>query len=275
MHKVAIIGAGPAGMAAALQLKRYGVDALLFDKSKTGSLLKNAWRVENYLGFNAKSGLELLKIFQNQLKQHNIEPIITEVTSLDYNQDKFIINNTHYAQQVIIASGTKPKTLPYENIYYEVFLLLKERNKTIIIIGAGDAAFDYALNLAANNKVFILNKSNKIKALPLLVNKALKHENITYKENKIIKKITTDNTITFTSNNKKFTIVADFLLAAVGRVPQKDFYTQDLHAKEQELIKQSKLHLIGDVKNGIYRQTAIAVADGIQTAMKIYKGEGL
>jgi thioredoxin reductase len=251
IHKIAIIGAGPAGMAAALQLKRYGVDALLFDKDKNGSLLKNAWRVENYLGFNAISGLELLKIFQNQLKQHNIEPTITEVKALTYEQDKFIINNIYQAQQVIIASGTKPKTLPLKNVYYEVFPLLKERNKTIAIIGAGDAAFDYALNLAAYNKILILNKSNKIKALPLLVNKALEHKNITYKENQTI-----DNSIK-----------ADFILAAIGREPQKDFYAPNF--PEQELIAAGKLHLIGDVKNGIYRQTAIAVADGIKIASQI------
>ena len=48
---VAVVGAGPAGMAAALQLQRFGIEAVLFEaQSKTGSPLKNAWLVENYLG---------------------------------------------------------------------------------------------------------------------------------------------------------------------------------------------------------------------------------
>ena len=60
---------------------------------------------------------------------------------------------------------------------------MAEKNKTIIVVGAGDAAFDFALNLADNNRVFLLNRHHDIKALPLLVDKALQHTNITYKEN--------------------------------------------------------------------------------------------
>lgn len=284
--EIAIIGAGPAGMAAALQLKRYGIEALLFEKhKKTNSLLKNAWQVENYLGFKAKSGPELLQNFQQHLAQYGINPIFENVLQIDYN-DKFIIKTSHKiysTQYLIIASGTKPKKLDSrirgndgEICKYEIFPLLKEQNKTIAIIGAGDAAFDYALNLAENNQVFLFNKGKNIKALPLLVDKMRRHKNIIYKENHMLEKIAkgAEKSLLLTFTGQTYS--CDFLLAAIGRIPQKDFYAVNLTENENKLISTEYLHLAGDVKNAIYRQTSIAVADGIYAAMKIYnhiKGE--
>ncbi len=67
-----------------------------------------------------------------------------------------------------------------QSLFYEVYPLIGEKDKEIVIIGAGDAAFDYALNLSCNNRVTILNRGSKIKALPLLfdriqVNKAIRY----------------------------------------------------------------------------------------------------
>lgn len=283
--EIAIIGAGPAGMAAALQLKRYGIEALLFEKHKqTDSLLKNAWQVENYLGFKSKSGPELLQNFQQHLARYGINPIFENIPQVDYN-DKFIIKTnykTYSTKYLIIASGTKPKKLDSrirddgEICKYEIAPLLKEKNKTIAIIGAGDAAFDYALNLAENNRVFLFNRGKNIKALPLLINKMRHHNNIIYKENHILEKIAKGAKksllLTFTGQ----TYLCDFLLAAIGRIPQKDFYAINLIENENKLISTGYLYLAGDVKNAIHRQTSIAVADGIYAAMKIYshiKGE--
>jgi thioredoxin reductase len=322
--KVAIIGAGPAGMAAALQLKRYNIEALLFEKDKkTGSLLKNAWQVENYLGFpKAKSGPELLRNFQRHLAQYDIHPIIEDVKIVDYHNEFFIkTNNKNYsAEYLVIASGTKPKEVPLQSdfcshprengdpesrgevasplldsrvrgndvlrgndffsgndsyrgqVYYEIFPLLKEHNKIIAIIGAGDTACDYALNLAANNQVFLINRIKKIKALPLLIDKVQQNQNIIYKENHALQRVAKGSEknflLTFTNG---FIVEADLLLAAIGRIPQKDFYAANLIENENQLISTGYLHLAGDVKNDIYRQTSIAVADGVYVAMKIYK----
>lgn len=264
--KVVIIGAGPAGMATALQLKRYGINTLLFEKQESTSLLRNAWCVENYLGFpEGKSGLELLHQFQQHIQQHNITVITEEVQQLDYLDESnlFAIKTTaadYEAEYIVVASGTKPRTDPKLDkffagkIFYEISPLLAAKNKTIAIIGAGDAAFDFALNLASNNKILLLNKGTEIRALPLLIDKALQHPNITYKE-----------------NYKLTQINVDFVLAGIGREPQKSFYSPSLVHYEKDLITEGRLYLAGDVDSDIYRQIAIATASGIYTAMKIYE----
>ncbi len=288
---VAIIGAGPAGMAAALQLQRFGIKTILFEaQGKTGSLLKNAWRVENYLGiYPRKTGANLLQIFRKNLAQNKIKMVGTKVESLDYDFKSSLFkiktrDKKYLASYAIVATGTKPKILPLiENaeasirsyLLYEVFPILKKCHKTIVIIGAGDAAFDNALNLAKNNKVIICNRSKSSSALPLLIAKASKHANITYYQDytlhSILPGISENLNCVFTGRKKRITINADYLIAATGRTPQKDLYADKLKLSERQLIKLGKLFLIGDVKNNIYRQVAIAVGDGILAAMYISK----
>ena len=287
---VAIIGAGPAGMAAALQLQRFGIKTILFEaERKTGSLLKNAWRVENYLGVcPGKSGTNLLQMFRKNLAQNKIKMINTKVESIDYDFKSRLFKvktreKKYSANYVIVATGTKPKTLPLiENaeasirpyLFYEVFPILKKRHKTIVIIGAGDAAFDNALNLAKYNKVIICNRSKSSSALPLLIAKASKHANITYYQDYKLRStspgVSKNLNCVFTRQKKHIAIDADYLITAIGRVPQKDFYANKLKLSERQLIKLGKLFLIGDVKNNIYRQVAIAVGDGILAAMCIF-----
>jgi len=63
--------------------------------------------------------------------------------------------------------------------------------------------------------------------------------------------------------------VVDFVLFAIGRSPQKDFYDASLAGYENELLDRGKLFLAGDVKNGPFRQVAIAAGNGLEVAMKI------
>lgn len=287
---VAIIGAGPAGMAAALQLKRYGLNPLLLERAEIGGLLRNANLVENYPGFpGGIPGPNLVRLFAEQIKGIGIAVTYAEVSKLSLEAETFVIKTNdgkkYLSKTVIIASGTQPRTfkdfaipnLLRNRIYYEVYPLLAMRGKTIAIVGAGDAAFDYALNLARNNRVLILNRDSNVNCLPLLQQRADQNPHIHYQAGISISRVTEapegNLRLICNSSQQIMEIEADYLVGALGREPQLDFLGEEISGKIQQLEKQGNLFLIGDVKNGLYRQTAIAVGDAIKVAMQIYQQE--
>lgn len=250
--QVLIIGAGPAGMSCALQLKRFGLSPVIIEQNMVGGLLLNANLVENYMGFaQGISGIELVAQMKAQLNNLNIE-IKNEKAVLIEKKESFIVKtdkNSYKAAFLVFATGTTPKQLPLDNVFYNVYELLGEKGKTIVVIGSGDAAFDYALNLCKNNKVLILNRSENVKCIPLLKQRADKEPNIGYFPNTTLEDVAEHY---------------DFVLGAIGR-------EANLELIDDKIMKEENVFLIGDVKNGMRRQSAIAVGDGLRVAMDIYE----
>ena len=286
MNNVAIIGAGPAGLSTAIQLKRYNIEPLLFEKNVAGGLLKNANLVENYPGFSdGISGIELARHFLKHLYKTGVKVNYEEVKEVDYGEEGFFVKTNSeniVCKVVVLATGTKPKEIPglkitteiSKLIFYEIYPILKVRNKDIAIIGAGDAAFDYALNLARFNKVTIFNRGKETKCLPLLWEKTVKNENIIYLKDTAVKSIKQDNdglTLSCCDKKGEHEMTLSFLVVAIGRNPNLDLISTNLKKNLSRLKNSKSLFIIGDVKNDMYRQTAIATGDGIKTAMEIYR----
>ncbi|MDO8785977.1 MAG: NAD(P)/FAD-dependent oxidoreductase, partial [Syntrophales bacterium] len=282
---VIIIGAGPAGIATAIQLKRYGIVPLLLEKNTTGGLLRNADLIENYPGFpGGISGPALVNLFEKQLAENSINVTFTETTALDSKDNLFRVatsREVYYSRIIVVASGTKPRKamIPEtaeelkDRIFYEVYPLLQIKGKKIVIVGAGDAAFDYALNLGKNNEVIIYNRSGTTKCLPLLRERVESAPSISYCEDTKILGITsispTDMLVECSNPGGISKVAAHYLVFAVGREPQLDFFSERLKGNVREMEERGILYFAGDVKNGAFRQTAIAVGDGIMAAMKI------
>jgi thioredoxin reductase len=282
LYDAAIIGAGPAGIAAAVQLRRYNIDPLLFESRSIGGLLRNANLVENYVGFpQGIRGEALVELLRKHLESANIETKQERVIEVDFSDGLFKLKTTqdnYSCKIVMLASGTRPKTLSLpasddeaeDRIFYEVHPLLDIRDKRIAIIGAGDAAFDYALNLARHNQVIINNRGTKISSLPLLQERVIKNDNIEYRADCLIQQVNpTENRLElfWKQNENTFNEHIDFLLIAIGRQPVLDYLSQSLQTHLDDFINKGILHLIGDVKNGIYRQFSIAAGDGVKAAM--------
>jgi thioredoxin reductase len=286
IEKVAIVGAGPAGVATAIQLQRYGITPLLFEKGEVGGLLRNANLVENYPGFpGGISGIELAKRVGRHLQDTAIQPIPEMVINIDFEGDTFRIatpRRRYDTQVLVVASGTKPikpaspviSPCVQPHVYFEVAQLCHVTGKKIVIIGAGDAAFDYALNLSHQNEVVIINRGTAVKCIPLLWNRAQAVPMISYHSEVAITRILEageedplNHVCVYSENGLKFR--ADIVIFAIGREPQLDFISDNLKQRQAELIADGKLYFVGDVKNEIFRQTAISVGDGVLAAMKI------
>ena len=293
LDEVVIIGAGPAGLTAAIQLRRYGIPFTLLEKERVGGLLWNANLVENYPGFPAGvSGPKLIGLIEKQMERIGVKATFDSVLKLEYTENRFRIKtlhaeyNPHY---VIVASGTRPNPFPLsvpdaaqKRVFSDVYHLLDQSQKRIIIIGAGDAAFDYALNLTKNrNSVTILNRGGEVQCLRLLWERAMAEPAIEYRAETPVRAVDVDETPPEKSGETGSTLSgtgrlrvqtdagesleADYLLFAIGRVPQMDFLSGELVTRN---IK--GLYFVGDVKNGLYRQATIAAGDGLRAAMEIY-----
>ncbi|MGB3340356.1 MAG: NAD(P)/FAD-dependent oxidoreductase [bacterium] len=279
-HRIAIIGAGPAGIACAVQLKRSGITPMVFEQGRIGGLLNNAFLVENYPGFpDGISGQSLVNKFNAQMQRWQI-PIVHELVKAVHLSNKaYILQTTkkYNADFIVVASGTKPILPEFgfaihnDRILYEVYPILRKRKKTVVIIGSGDAAFDYALNLCRHNRVYIFNLNQNAKALELLQKRAKSagDKRLIYLKKTWTKQIRQRcNGFSLVTNRtgKHKTILCNYLLYAIGREPALDFLGSSLR---KQTARARNLYYIGDVKNGDKRQTSIAVGDGVKTAMEI------
>jgi len=283
---VAIIGAGPAGIAAAIHLRRYDIAPVVFEERAVGGLLRNAHLVENYPGFpEGIGGPELAGLMRDHLGVSGAEVRYERIVSLDYRNDRFFLR-TAGAQLAcpiaVVASGTEPKKIPdlaipddiMNRVFYEVYPIRDMRYKNIAIIGAGDAAFDYALNLSRQNEVTLLSRGGTAKCSQRLWEKATSSLHISHIRNVEARKVFGHAgklliSCSHLDRSEVTTVTVDFLVIAVGREPATYFFTRGLAEQSAYLILAGKLHTVGDVKNGLYRQAAISVGNGVEAAMQI------
>ena len=278
---VVIIGAGPAGMTAAIQLKRYGIPFVLLEKERVGGLLWNANLVENYPGFPAGvSGPKLIGLIEKQIERIGVDVTYDKVLRVAINPNKSSYQittqtKTYATSHLIVASGTQPKPLPLsipkgvqDRVFSDVYHLLEVYEKRVAIVGGGDAAFDYALNLVKKgNFVTILNRGGDVKCLKLLWERAMAESAIEYCAETPVSGVSLDEKagrLIVQIEAGKF-LEVDYLLFAIGRIPQTSFMSDELVHKNFE-----GLYFVGDVKNGLFRQAAIAAGDGLRAAMEIY-----
>jgi len=246
--------------------------------------LWNANWVENYPGFvDGITGPDLVRLFQDQAQRLGVEVMPEEVIKAEFNGEIFRIATKirdYKASILVAASGTVPTThmlgkLPekvQERIFAEISPILDVKNKHIIIIGAGDAALDYALNLSRHNRVSILNRGIHIKGLKLLWERVQSNSKISYFQETEVVGVDLNGAgklVVQAKQGKKEEFVCDYMITAIGRKPDYGFADESIMENRENLVNDKKLFLIGDLVNGSFRQTTIAVADGIRTAMII------
>ncbi len=278
--KVIIVGAGPAGIAAAIQLNHLAVPFLIFEKERAGGLLNQASVIENCPLFPA--GVEAGEVIA-RLKVHlfrkKIRPIYKEVKKIEFSSEKFIVqaaSSLYQSDFLIIATGTAPREPDCQiplNCRKKVLFQLPEKlpvNKAIAIIGCGDAAFDYALNLSRFNTVLLFCRSKQFKAHRKLTEQAQKQKRIKiFSEMRLtaIRQLKNRQfSLSFQTPVARQEFRSDAIIFAIGRRQQIPVFNFD---HQNELLK-NRLFFCGDVQNELCRQLTIALGDGVRAAQKIY-----
>jgi thioredoxin reductase len=292
-HDVGVIGAGPAGIAAAVQLSRHGLAPVIVERGEIGGLLRTAWWVENLPGFpGGIFGPDLARLLAEQLSASEANLVRGEALSLD-RKDGLLLCETDTGalafRAVIVASGTRPRPVndidiapdAEKRVAREVGELWGLEGRHVAIVGGGDAALDYAIGLSEKNDVTILIRGSRFRALPLLEERAKASERVAIRTETMVVRVAAGS-----SDDLRLTVQsegdgrpagaaapdglsADHLVIAIGREPDDGFLSEELRRSEEELRARGGLMFAGDVRSGIFRQVSVAAGQGTHAAMKV------
>lgn len=292
MCKCIIIGAGPAGMNAALYLKRAGIDVVLIEKEVPGGEMLKTNKIENYLGFESIDGGELALKMSKQIKDLGIKIIKDRVLNVT-KSDKFIVEMEKEkleADYVIVATGRTPRKLGLRGedeltgkgiSYCAVCDGAFYRGKEVAVIGGGDAALTEALYLAdLCAKVYVVVRRD-LRASEVLQSRVKAKENIIVLKNVNVSKLDYDETLSSIILDDGKTLPVSGMFIAIGGMPQLNFLDDlDVMMKNGYIVTNDKmessvkgLYAVGDVRYKDYYQIVTAVSDGAVAALSI-KEEG-
>ena len=191
MSKVVIVGAGPAGITAAIYLKRGGIEPILIEKMMPGGKVSLTHKVDNYPGFTSIGGSDLANEFMNQLMANNIEIVFDEVTKITKSEEGFLVKtsyNEYQVDAVIVATGTIERKLgiPGEKEFFAKGVSTCAvcdggffKGQPMAIIGGGNSALEEALYLSSiTEKVYVIHRRNEFRADQILVDKIKEDKHI-------------------------------------------------------------------------------------------------
>lgn len=285
--KVALIGAGPACVSAAIQLQRSAIEILVIAEGVGGSI-RNANLVENLAGFPVGiSGEEYVNLLIAQLDNNQIPILLQKVTDVEYHEQVFKIiteQSEIYSEYLVVGTGAKPKKLGIKGeeeafkqhlLYYDVYFAKEEiQDQKLLIVGSGDVAYDYALNLKDIVKsIKILQRTDKTKSLPILQRRLREVKNVEVVENVIPVRINVEPNfcLVVSEEENEIEIETDKILVAIGREPNITLLSDRLRKEHEDHSQIEKMFFVGDVKKDNYRQISIAMGDGMKAAMEIVK----
>ena len=173
IYDLIIIGAGPAGLAAALYAKRGNLKTLIIEKNAPGGQLININKLHNYPGFNQVDGATLAYIMYEQVNELNVEFDFDEVINVDVVdnlKEVSTLNNKYLAKNIIVATGTTYANLKVANerkfigkgiSYCAVCDGKLFTNKDIVVVGDSDNALKECLYLATfANKIYLITNND-------------------------------------------------------------------------------------------------------------------
>ncbi len=293
IYDIAIIGAGPAGMTAALYGMRAGMHVLLLEKAFPGGQMVSSNYVENYPGFVGISGAELAMNMKKQLT--DITYKTAEILSVDISGEfkKIVSSKEEFqANNIIIATGANPKKLGFSNeerlrgrgvSYCATCDGAFYRGKTATVIGGGNTALDDALYLANFcERVNLVHRRTEFRADATTVDKVKTNEKIhLYTEFIPIEFIGEDSLtgirLKSTQSDETISLLTDGLFIAIGYQPNVSFLPEGILKSETgEIITDKNLmtnienvYAIGDVRRKDLRQIVTACSDGAEVISAI------
>ncbi len=295
MHDLIIIGAGPAGITAAIYAARKKLNLLVITKNIGGQAAISA-DIENYTGYQYISGPELVKKFEEHMREFNIEAKVGEaVVGVEKMNGTFRVKTdkeTHESKTLILATGAKPRTL---NILGEK--KFKNRgvtycatcdaplfaNMDVAVVGGGNSALDATLQLMKiANKIYLININPSFRGDEVMIEKVEKSDKVETLFNTNALEILGDKMVTeikVEKEGKRKILNVQGVFVEIGYVANSDLVANlvELNKRGEVVVDEHRrtnvpgIFAAGDVSNAPYKQIVTAAGDGAKAALSAYE----
>lgn len=292
MYDIVIIGAGPAGLTAAVYARRADKSVLVIEKETFGGQITFSPKVENYPGMMSVSGNELAELMIAQAMEHGADIELDTVTAVrDNGTTKTVIteNGEYECKSVIIATGSKHRQLGVENennfvgngiSYCAVCDGAFYRDKTVAVIGGGNSALQEAVLLSEGcSKVYVVQNLERMTGEEKLVEKLKNRDNVEFIFNSVVEKIVGNGAleaiIIKNTDGKTEKIELDGIFVAIGQIPQNAPFADLVELNKYGYVDSGEncltnvpgVFVAGDCRSKSVRQITTATGDGAVAAL--------
>lgn len=295
IYDIIIVGAGPAGLTAAIYALRSNKKVLVLEKETIGGQMSSSPLIENYPGFLSISGSELANNLYSQVIELGGEVELEEVLSIEFGEIKTITTDMgkYEARAIILATGAKYRKLGLEKEDEFIgkgisFCVACDgafyRDKTVAVIGGGNSAVINAITLSdICEKVYVVQNLDKLSAEASLINKLNEKKNVEIIYNATVQEIIGDNNLNgiviSINNTEKRKLEIDGMFISIGLVPQNEFIKDTVTLDNYGYIKSDAecvtniegVFVAGDCRTKNVRQITTATADGSIAAINAVK----
>ena len=295
MYDIIIIGAGPAGMTAALYARRAEKSVLLIEKSSFGGQITHSPRVENYPGFLAMSGNEFAEKLLDQVTTHGADiefDEVTGVTPIDNGYSVATLGGEFFGKSVILATGSKHRSLGIEReeefvgegvSYCAVCDGAFYKGKTVAIIGGGNTALQEAVLLSDGcKKVYVVQNLDFLTGEGALQVAVSKRDNVEVILSSVVTELLGDKEITGIKirndkSGEETALILDGIFVAIGQKPENEPFENVVELDSYGYItagenclpktEHNGIFVAGDCRTKSVRQVTTASADGAVAAL--------
>lgn len=294
-YDIAIVGGGPAGLAAGLYAARATRRTLLLERKVTGGQIALTSTVENYPGFpDGINGFDLGQAMQRQAEKYGMEMEYTDVSSITREDGRFRLvtpDGERRARAVIVTAGADYNRLgvPGEErltgrgvSYCATCDAAFFRDQEVAVVGGGDAAMDEGLFITRYaSKVHVIHRRDTLRASKVLQERARAHPKIDFTWNTVVESIEGEDAVTgvrlrnlVTGQQSEMKVSAVFVF--IGQHPNTEWLNGMLpldaggHLPVNLWMETGVpgLFAAGDVRADSARQVASAVGDGVTAAIR-------
>ncbi|MBQ9860257.1 MAG: FAD-dependent oxidoreductase [Clostridia bacterium] len=294
MYDIIIVGAGPAGLTAAIYARRANKSVLLLEKGAFGGQITFSPKVENYPGFETISGSELADKLVEQALGQGADVEIETVTAIeDKGTHKAVLTedgNTYEGKAVIIAAGARHRHLGLPNEETHIgegisFCAVCDgafyKDKTVALVGGGNSALQEAILLSeTSKKVYVVQNLDFLTGEQALQDILAKRDNVEVLLGTVVAALPaqaplTSITLRRVADESEYDLAIDGLFVAIGLQPENGAFADVaalddwgyIDAGEDCVTKTAGVFVAGDCRRKGVRQVTTATGDGATAAI--------